>query len=70
MIYCGRAATKFEVSLFGCGCVALRIRKTFIKLIDEKGRLFKKINIIDLLVVLFLVTLTPILYYGYNPNIA
>tara|TARA_B100000315_G_scaffold15944_1_gene14283 strand:- start:146 stop:1006 length:861 start_codon:yes stop_codon:yes gene_type:complete len=36
------------------------------KLIDDKGRLFGKINVIDLLVILFLLGLTPIFYYGYK----
>lgn len=36
------------------------------KLIDDKGRLFGKINVIDFLVILFLLGLTPILYYGYK----
>tara|TARA_B100000315_G_scaffold249937_1_gene281926 strand:- start:2899 stop:3927 length:1029 start_codon:yes stop_codon:yes gene_type:complete len=35
-------------------------------IIDEKGRLFGKINIIDLFVILFLISLTPLLYYGYK----
>lgn len=36
------------------------------KLIDDKGRLFGKINVIDFLVILFLLGLTPIFYYGYK----
>lgn len=36
------------------------------KLIDEKGRLFGKINVIDFLVILSLISLTPMLYYGYK----
>lgn len=36
------------------------------ELIDEKGRLFEKINVIDFLVVLLLISLTPLLYYGYK----
>ncbi len=36
------------------------------KLIDEKGRLFGKINIIDFLVILFFISLTPMAYYGYK----
>jgi hypothetical protein len=36
------------------------------KIIDEKGRLFGKINIIDFLVILFLISLTPMFYFGYK----
>lgn len=36
------------------------------KIIDEKGRVFGKINVIDFLVVLFLVFLTPMFYFGYK----
>src|SRR3989338_4297575 len=36
------------------------------KIIDEKGRLFGKINIIDFIVILFLISLTPMVYYGYK----
>ncbi|MFA5089569.1 MAG: DUF4330 family protein [Candidatus Omnitrophota bacterium] len=36
------------------------------KIIDEKGRFFGKINVIDLLVIIFLVSLTPMFYYGYK----
>lgn len=36
------------------------------KIIDEKGRLFSKINIIDLLAVLFLLSLTPMVYFSYR----
>ncbi|MBI3584507.1 MAG: DUF4330 domain-containing protein [Nitrospinae bacterium] len=36
------------------------------KIIDEKGRLFGKINVIDFLVILFLISLTPMVYYGYK----
>jgi len=36
------------------------------KIIDEKGRLFGKINIIDFLVILFLFSFTPMLYFGYK----
>jgi len=35
-------------------------------IIDEKGKLFGKINIVDLLAILFFVGLTPIFYYGYK----
>lgn len=36
------------------------------KIIDEKGRVFGKINIIDFMVILFLVFLTPMFYFGYK----
>lgn len=36
------------------------------KIIDEKGRLFGKINVIDFSVILFLLTLTPMFYFGYK----
>ena len=36
------------------------------RIIDEKGRLFGKINVIDFLVILFLISLTPMFYYGYK----
>ncbi len=36
------------------------------KIIDEKGMLFGKINVIDFLVVLFLIFLTPMFYFGYK----
>lgn len=36
------------------------------KIIDEKGRLFGKINVIDFLVILFLLTLMPMFYFGYK----
>lgn len=35
-------------------------------IIDEKGRLFGKINIIDFLVIVFLVSLIPMFYFGYK----
>ncbi len=35
-------------------------------LIDTKGRLFGKVNIIDFIVLLFLIGLIPMLYYGYK----
>ncbi|MBC8488612.1 MAG: DUF4330 family protein [Bacteroidetes bacterium] len=35
-------------------------------LMDEKGRLFGKINIIDFLVLLFLLSLTPMFYFGWK----
>lgn len=36
------------------------------RIIDEKGRLFGKVNIIDFLVILFLISLTPIFYFAYK----
>ena len=36
------------------------------KIIDEKGRLFGKINIIDFLVILFLFCIIPVFYFGYR----
>lgn len=36
------------------------------KMIDEKGRLFGKINVIDFLVIIFLFSLTPVFYFGYK----
>jgi len=36
------------------------------KVIDEKGRLFGKINIIDFFVIIFLVSLIPMFYFGYR----
>ena len=36
------------------------------KLIDEKGRLFGKINLIDLMVILLLLGAIPIFYFGYK----
>ncbi len=35
------------------------------KIVDEKGRLFGKINVIDFLVVLFLACLIAMFYFGY-----
>ena len=35
-------------------------------IIDDKGRVFGKINIIDLLVVIFILSLTPMFWYGYK----
>ena len=45
------------------------------KIIDEKGRLFGKINVIDFLVIIFLLSLTPMFYFGYkifnkNPSVS
>ena len=37
-----------------------------IRIIDEKGRLFGKINVIDFLVILFLFCLFPLFYFGYK----
>lgn len=36
------------------------------KMIDEKGKLFGKINVIDFLVILFLLCIFPAFYYGYK----
>lgn len=36
------------------------------KIIDEKGRLFGKINVIDFLVILFFIFLVPMSYYTYK----
>lgn len=36
------------------------------KLIDDKGRIFGKINVIDFLVILFLFCLIPMFYFGYK----
>jgi len=37
-----------------------------LKIIDEKGRLFGTINIIDFIVILFLLSFIPMLYFGYK----
>lgn len=36
------------------------------KIIDEKGRIFGKINIIDALVIIFFLCLTPMFYFGHK----
>ncbi len=36
------------------------------KIIDERGMLFGKINIIDLLVIIFILLISPIFYWGYK----
>lgn len=36
------------------------------KIINEKGMLFEKINVIDFLVIIFLLSLAPMFYYGYK----
>lgn len=36
------------------------------KIIDENGKLFSKINVIDFLVILFVVFLVPMFYFGYQ----
>lgn len=36
------------------------------KIIDEQGRIFGRINVIDFLVLLFFVSLTPMFYFGYK----
>lgn len=37
-----------------------------LKIIDEKGRLFGRINVIDFLVLLFFLGLSPMFYFGYK----
>lgn len=37
-----------------------------IKFFDDKGRIFGKINIIDFAVILFIIFLLPMFYFGYN----
>ena len=36
------------------------------RLIDDKGRLFGKLNIIDFLVLVFILCLMPMFYYGWK----
>ena len=36
------------------------------KLIDENGRIFGKMNIIDLLVILFILSFLPVFFFGYK----
>ena len=36
------------------------------KIIDAKGRLLGKVNVIDFLAIIFLLSLTPMFYYGYK----
>ena len=36
------------------------------KIIDGKGRLFGKINVIDFMVIVFILSFLPIVYYGYR----
>ncbi len=36
------------------------------KFIDEKGRLFGKINVIDFLIILFFLCILPVFYFGYH----
>ena len=36
------------------------------RIIDEKGRIFGKINIIDFLAVVFLLCLIPMFYFGFR----
>ena len=36
------------------------------KIVDEKGKLFGKINVIDFLVILFLLCILPAFYFGYK----
>jgi len=37
-----------------------------LKIIDEKGKLFGRINVIDFMVLLFFLGLTPMFYFGYK----
>ena len=41
-------------------------RRSKMKIIDEKGRLFGRINIFDFLVILFLFCFIPLFYFGYD----
>lgn len=36
------------------------------RLIDDKGRLLGKINIVDFMIILFILCLSPLFYYGYK----
>ena len=36
------------------------------RIIDDKGMLFSRINIIDFLVLLFILCLTPMFYFGWK----
>jgi len=36
------------------------------RLIDEKGKLFGKVNVIDFLVIIFFVTVLPLFFFGYR----
>lgn len=36
------------------------------KIIDENGRLLGKINVLDFLVIIFFISLTPMFYFGYK----
>lgn len=40
------------------------------KIIDQRGRLFGLINVIDLFAILFLLSFIPILYFGYKVIVA
>ncbi len=35
-----------------------------VKLIDEQGRIFGKLNVIDALVIVFILSLVPMFFYG------
>lgn len=37
-----------------------------IRFIDDKGRIFGKINIIDFIIILFIISLLPMFYFGYD----
>ena len=36
------------------------------KIVDEKGRIFGKLNIIDFIVILILLSFVPMIYFGYK----
>lgn len=36
------------------------------RIVDDKGRIFSKVNIIDFLVLLFVLCLMPAFYFGYK----
>lgn len=36
------------------------------KMIDEKGRLFGKINIVDFLIIIFLIVIIPVFFHAYK----
>ena len=44
----------------------MKIIEIFTKIIDDQGRLFGKVNIIDLIVLIFFLSLTPMFYFGWK----
>ena len=59
----------WPLSIIGGGVISngyLEIRRYEVKIIDEKGRVFGKVNVIDLGVILLLIGIIPILYSGYK----